>query len=252
MTEIRLCGPDARGLTHVTLNRPEARNALNLSMCKALKNAFDSIVHGNGTRAVLLSANGPVFCAGADLKERKGRDRDWVLARRRASFTAYDAISACPVPVVAVLDGPVIGSGGEIAMSCDFALASFKAHFRWPEVGWGAIGATQRLPRRIGVARAKELIFSGRKMSPQEALSVGLIARLSDNLDDLVTETFDRLLTGPPLAMRLTKSCIDLGLSTDLAHGIEIEMEAIEQSMAETEWQEGLTAFAKLQRGKKR
>ncbi len=245
MSEVTIIGPDTRGLMTVCLTRPEARNALNMSMCLSLQSAFAEIEQTPKARAVLVSAQGPVFCAGADLKERKGKDADWVIARRRASFAAYAAIEACPVPVVAALDGPVIGSGGEIAMACDFALASAKVHFRWPEIGWGAVGATQRLPRRIGIARAKELLFTGRKMDIREAVATGLVARHADDLDALVTETLEAILSAPPLSTRLGKEAVNEGAKLDLPDGIEVEMKAIARSLEGEEWQDGLAAFAK-------
>ena len=213
MSGLRVEGPGARGLLRVTLARPQARNAVDLALCEALRGAFDGPGHDPAVRAVLIAAEGPVFCAGADLKERAGKDAAWVAARRRASFAAYAAIEACPAPVIAALDGPVIGSGGEVAMAADFALASPAVRFRWPEAGWGTIGATQRLPRCVGAARGKELLLTGREVGPEEALSLGLIARLGD-LAALVAETLDAILAAPPLAARLTKRAVDLGLST--------------------------------------
>ena len=236
-------GPDPSGVLCVRLTRPEARNALDLATCHALSDAFGARVHDAGTRLVLVEAEGPVFCAGADLKERKGRDAAWVAARRRASFAAYAAIEACPVPVIAVLDGAVVGSGGEIAMAADFALASPRVSFRWPEAGWGTVGATQRLQRRIGAARAKELLFTGRTMSVEEALVTGLVARVSDDLPALVEETVAAILKAPSLSVRLTKQAVDLGGTTDLAHGVGVETLAIDRNLAGDDWQAGLAAF---------
>ncbi|MBF9034350.1 enoyl-CoA hydratase/isomerase family protein [Rhodobacterales bacterium HKCCE2091] len=252
MTTINVDGPDARGLVRVTLARPEARNALNLEMCRELRAAFDGFGRdGDATRAVVIAAEGPVFSAGADLKERQGKSAEWVTARRQAAFDAYAAIGACPVPTIAVVDGPVIGSGGEIAMACDFILGTPRASFRWPEIGWGSVGATQRLPRRIGVARAKELLFTGRKLEAAEAISLGLITRMSDDLDALLAETLDRVLAAPVTAMRLAKHCVDRGMDTDLPGGVEIEMDAIRRSLEGDEWQEGLSAFARSGTGGK-
>ncbi|RVT81493.1 enoyl-CoA hydratase/isomerase family protein [Rhodobacteraceae bacterium CCMM004] len=244
MTAIEVAGPDARGLARVTLSRAAARNALNLEMCRELAAAFARLTGDAITRAVVVDAVPPVFCAGADLKERQGRGADWVIARRRAAFDAYAAIEACPVPVVAVLDGAVVGSGGEIAMACDIALASPRASFRWPEIGWGSVGATQRLPRRIGTARAKDLLFTGRKIDAAEAHALGLVTRLADDVGALAAEVLDPILDAPATALRLAKRCVDDGMRTDLAGGIEIEMEAIRHSLDGDEWKDGLTAFA--------
>ncbi|MDQ1850462.1 enoyl-CoA hydratase/isomerase family protein [Gemmobacter fulvus] len=230
----------------VILSRPAARNALNLQMCKELITAFDTIARTPEIAIVVLSAEGPVFCAGADMKEREGRDEAWVMARRRASFRAYDCIAACAVPVVCVVQGALVGSGGEIAMSCDFIIASDAASFRFPEPQWGTVGATQRLQRAIGVGRAKELLYTGRVMAADEALALGLVARLvpSTSLASEVEAVVDRILAAPALAMRLTKHCVDQGSRTDLASGIAIEMSAIERNLQQSDWRGGVARFS--------
>ncbi|QXJ21504.1 enoyl-CoA hydratase/isomerase family protein [Actinomadura graeca] len=232
-------------VVHAVLNRPAARNALNLAMCHRLRETFAALDADPAVRAVLLRANGPAFCAGADLRERKGRDEDWVRARRIASFAAYDAIERCSKPVVALAHGPVVGSGGEIAMSCDFVVAADDVSFRFPEPHWGTVGATQRLQRVIGKRRAKELLFTSRTMEAEEALSVGLVQRLVPAADLAAAgEKLAAAIAGAPgLAMSLTKQAIDLGSETDLANGIRIEMAAIERCLADGAWREGVGAF---------
>ena len=141
----------ADGVAHVVLDRAEARNALNLPMCLALKDIFEALDSDPDIRAVVLSANGPVFCAGADLKERNGRDMAWVIARRRASFAAYDTIARCRKPVVAATQGPVVGSGGEWSSSSTAVAAprtntlSMKRMLaaRWP---YGLLPSSPALP----------------------------------------------------------------------------------------------------------
>lgn len=234
-------------VARVTLARPEARNAVNLELCHALQAAFDAFQADAETAVVILDAAGPVFCAGADMRERKGRDEAWVVARRQASFRAYAAIQACPIPVVCAVQGPVVGSGGEIAMACDFVVASEEASFLFPEPQWGTVGATQRLQRRIGVARAKELLFTGRKMDAAEALALGLVARLvpAADLAAQVDAIAARIAAAPAAAMRLTKQAVDQGSRTDLASGIEIEMAAIRQLLAQSDWRAGVDRFAR-------
>lgn len=230
----------------VVLTRSDVRNAVNLQMCLDLVDVFDRIAADPGIRVVVLSSEGPVFCAGADMKERAGRDEAWVMARRRASFRAYDKIAACAVPVICAVQGPLVGSGGEIAMSCDLVLAADHATFCFPEAGWGTVGATQRLQRVIGVSRAKELLYTGRRMPAAEALQLGLVARLApaDGLADMVDEVAGRILAAPPLAMRLTKQCIDQGGRTDLATGIAIELAAIERNLLESDWRAEVGRFS--------
>lgn len=230
----------------VVLTRADARNAVNLQMCEELVEVFADIAADPDIAVVVLSSEGSVFCAGADMKERKGRDEAWVMARRRASFRAYDTIAACAVPVICVVQGPLVGSGGEIAMSCDVILAADHATFLFPEAGWGTVGATQRLQRVIGVSRAKELLFTGRKMPAAEAHQLGMVARLApaEVLAAMVDEVIEPILAAPRLAMRLTKQCIDQGSRTDLASGIAIELAAIERNLLESDWKSQVGRFS--------
>lgn len=235
-------GPIAR----VTLARPESRNALNLKMCEALTAAFETLDADAAITCIILDSEGPVFCAGADMKERVGHDETWVRARRLAAFRAYEAIERCRKPVIALLQGPVIGSGGEIALSCDFALATPTATWRFPEPQWGTVGATQRLQRAIGKRRAKELLYTGRTLSAEDALAHGLVTRLvpPETLALAGQETAAAIAKAPPLAIALTKQSVDLGEEVPLTTGIRIELAAIERNLAEGDWRKGLTEFA--------
>ena len=236
----------ADGIVRVTLARPEARNALNLALCHELTAAFEALDADDAVRVVLLGAEGTVFCAGADMKERVGQDEAWVRARRLAAFRAYETIERCRKPVVALLGGPVVGSGGEIALCCDFALAAPQASWRFPEPQWGTVGATQRLQRAIGKRRAKEMLYTGRAMPAEEALAAGLVARIvaAGELDQAGADVAAAIAKAPPLAMALTKQAVDLGEEVALATGIRIELAAIERNLAEGDWRKGLAAFA--------
>ncbi len=233
------------GIGRLWLARPDARNALNEAMCEELRSVFEAFDADPEMRCVLILADGPIFCAGADLKERNGKDEAWIRQRRGKAFAAYDAIALCSKPVVAVIDGPVVGSGGEISMSADFCIASNRASFRFPEPQWGTVGATQRLQRVIGKRRAKELLFTGRIMQADEALQLGLIARLvkPETLAETVSELATQIAKAPPLALKLTKRAVDLGEEQTLANGIRTEMAAIEHILATGEWKAGLDRF---------
>lgn len=233
-------GPVAR----VTLDRAAARNALNLPMCTALRETFVILDAHPDVRVVLLAAHGPVFCAGADLKERQGKDESWVRARRLAAFAAYEILERCSKPVVAVVDGPVVGSGGEIAMACDFIVASHAASFRFPEPQWGTVGATQRLQRVIGKRRAKELLFTGRIMPVEEAYGLGLVARLVVDAAAEAEAVAAAIAKAPPLAMALTKQAVELGEEVALATGVRIELAQIERLLADGGWRKGIEGFA--------
>jgi enoyl-CoA hydratase len=232
----------------VELNRPDARNALNLPMCRALREKFEALDADSEVRVVMFCAAGPAFCAGADLKERQGRDESWVLARRQAAYAAYDAISRCRKPVVAAVHGAVVGSGGEMAMSCDFIVAEAGAAFRFPEPQWGTVGATQRLQRIIGVTRAKELLFTGRAMPAEEAHQLGLVARIAERgeLRSTASQIAASIAKAPPLAMALTKEAVNLGSQVALAAGLQIEQAAVERCLRESDWRKGVEQFAQV------
>ena len=232
------------GIARVTLDRAGSRNALNLPMCLALRDTFAALDAQPDIRVVLLSANGPVFCAGADLKERQGKDEAWVRARRLAAFAAYETIERCSKPTVAVVDGPVVGSGGEIAMACDIILASAKATFRFPEPQWGTVGATQRLQRVVGKRRAKELLFTGRIMPAAEAYALGLVGRLVEDVAAEGETVAAAIAKAPPLAMALTKQAVELGEEVPLATGVRIELAQIERLLADGSWRKGIESFA--------
>lgn len=237
----------AGGVARVRLARPRARNAVDLEMCRQLRAVFEDLDANDDVRVVLLSAEGPAFCAGADLKERAGRDAAWVRRRRQASFAAYDAVERCRRPVVALVHGAVVGSGGEITLAADFAVAAEDTGFRFPEAHWGTVGATQRLQRVIGRRRAKELLFTNRVMPAAEAAELGVVSRVvpGDRLARAGEEIAASIAGAPPLAMALTKRAVDLGGETDLDRGIRIEMAAIEQCLADDGWRDGVARFAR-------
>ena len=241
------------GIATVTLNRPEQRNALNLQMCDDLFAVMAALHEPGESRVILFRGAGPVFCSGADMREREDKGPDWVRERRHRAFLAYEAIVNCALPTIAVVHGPAVGSGCEIATSCDFIVAAEEASFRYPEISWGTVGATQRLPRIVGKAMAKELLFTGRKVAAEEAVRIGLANRAvpAGELDAAVLALARDIAKAPPLTLRLAKTCVDLGTETDLSRGISIEMMAVERALADAEWRKGVDAFA-ARRGESR
>ena len=225
----------AEGIATIALNRPEVRNALNLEMCEALLEVSKEIV-GKDVRMVFVRGNGPVFCGGADLNERKGKSEDWVRARRLRAFAAYAALEALPMPCIALVHGAAIGSGAEIAAACDFIVATPDASFRTPEAQRGTVGATQRLPRVLGKRLAKDLMFTGRALTAQEALTAGLVARIAADLDDEKRKITADILKAPPLALELAKRTIDRGVELDPKGALHAELEAIEEQLAAGQW----------------
>jgi enoyl-CoA hydratase len=224
------------GVATITLNRPESRNALNLAMCEALLAAAKGM--DDAVRLVLVRASGPVFCAGADLKERQGMGAAQVRERRMKAFAAYAALEALPMPAIAVVEGAAVGSGCEIAAACDFIVATPQASFRIPEALLGTVGATQRLPRILGKRLAKDLVFTGRTLGAQEAERHGLVARLvpADKLEAVLSEITKVILGAPAQALRLAKRTIDRGVELDPQGALETELAAIEEQLAGGHW----------------
>jgi enoyl-CoA hydratase/carnithine racemase len=224
------------GVATLTLNRPASRNALDLAMCEALRAAAQGM--DDAVRLVLVRANGPAFCAGADLKERQGMNAAQVRERRMKAFAAYAALEALPMPVIAVVEGPAVGSGCEIAAACDFIVATPAASFRIPEALRGTVGATQRLPRILGKRLAKDLMFTGRTLAAEEAERHGLVARLvaPERLDAVLAEISKTIVEAPAQALRLAKRAIDRGVERDPQGALQTEIAAIEEQLAGGDW----------------
>jgi enoyl-CoA hydratase len=226
------------GVATITLNRPGSRNALNLAMCGELLDAAQSAAADASIKLVLVRANGTVFCAGADLKERREMNQAQVRERRMKAFAAYSALEALPMPAIAVLEGPAVGSGCEIAAACDFIVATPAASFRVPEAIRGTVGATQRLPRILGKRLAKDLLFTGRTLSAEEAERHGLVSRLvaPDELEAVIAKISKAIADAPAQSLRLAKRCVNRGVELDPQGALQTEIAAIEEQLAAGDW----------------
>jgi len=220
------------GIATIRLNRPDARNALNEAMCEDLRRVAAEVA--SDMRLVFVRGNGPVFCAGADVKERAAMSVDQVRARRLKAFAAYRALEALPMPVVAVVHGAALGSGVEIAAACDFIVATPEATFGTPEALRGTVGATQRLPRAIGKRLAKDLMFTGRRLTAAEAQAAGFVSRVveQEKLEHELANISQSVMVASPDAMRYAKQCIDRGFELDPHGALGVELMAIEAQLA--------------------
>lgn len=229
------------------LARPESRNALNVAMCQELVEACDALEQADTVRVIVVRGEGVAFCAGADLKERQGMSPAEIIARRVNGFTAYAAIEALSKPVIAAIRGPAYGSGCEIAAACDFVLADTSAAFKYPEVGWGTVGATQRLPRMVGRRMAKELLFTGRVVDAQEALQLGMVNHVfsSDTFEAQVKAMALQIAGANPLTVALTKHSIDAGLDTTREGAMAVELLAIQENLRRSDWKKAIAGFGK-------
>jgi enoyl-CoA hydratase len=224
------------GIFTATLNRPEARNALNLQMCEELRAAALAAAANAEVKVVFVRGSGPVFCAGADVKERAGMSEEQVRRRRMQGFAAYEALESLPMPAVAAVHGAALGSGVEIAAACDFIVATPDAVFGTPEAQRGTVGATQRLPRVLGKRLAKDLMFTGRRLTAEEARVAGLVSRITQDLEEELQKIAKAILAAPPDALRLAKQCIDRGVELDPRGALEVELAAIEEQLASGKW----------------
>jgi enoyl-CoA hydratase len=234
----------------VTINRPQAANAMNTALGRDLLQVFSDIIADPASaRVVVLTGSGErAFCAGADLKERQGMtDAQW-NAQHYVFERMIRAIIECPVPVIAAVNGAAFGGGCEIALGCDFIYASRTARFALTEVTLGIMpgaGGTQNLPRAVGLRRAKELIYSGRPFSAEEAHAWGLVNRLCEPAA-LMAEalaTAQSIAANAPISIRQAKHAIDLGTQMSVAEGMAFEIEAYNRMVGTEDRREGIRAF---------
>src|SRR6516165_8822380 len=234
----------------VTLNRPQAANALNTRMGLDLMELFEGLsVDIEGLRVAIVTGQGTkAFCAGGDLKQRNGMTNDEWQAQHLIFERMLRAIVACPIPVIAAVNGAAYGGGCEIAAAADFCYASSNARFALTEVTLGIMpgaGGTQNLPRAIGERRAKELILSGLPFSAVEGEAWGLVNRVlaPDELMQATLEVAGRIAGNGPIAVRQAKQAIQRGLQMSLADGLAFEIEAYNRLVPTEDRREGVLAF---------
>jgi enoyl-CoA hydratase len=234
----------------VALNRPEASNALNTRMGLDLMELFEGLtVDLEGFRIAILTGQGAkAFCAGGDLKQRNGMTNDEWQAQHLVFERMLRAMIACPIPLIAAVNGAAYGGGCEIAAAADFVYASTNARFALTEVTLGIMpgaGGTQNLPRAMGERRAKELILSGLPFSAAEAEAWGLVNRVvaPDQLMEAVLEIAGRIAANGPIAVRQAKQAIQRGLQMSLADGLAFEIEAYNRLVPTDDRREGVLAF---------
>jgi len=234
-------------LALLTLDRPEALNALSFELLRDLAAALDEIT-GSDARALLITGAGDrAFCAGAEIRELIGRSLQ--AAREGAAFgqAILAKLDTLPILSIALVKGYAFGGGLELALACTFRVAAPGAKLGLPEIKLGLIpgyGGTQRLPRLVGEARALDLILTGRTVAAGEALSIGLVNRIADG--DLVEagKSFARELTGYSLrALGLARDAVHRGLQTALQEGLAIEADLNALAFQTADAAEGMTAF---------
>ncbi len=232
----------------ITLNRPQALNAVNAEMLKELALAAEAFDNNDAVRVLIVKGDGKTFAARIDIKE--------VLGRADSKFLGIDEMQNCfrrfaavKKPIIAAVSGYALGIGCELALACDIILAADNARFGQPELSLGTIpafGATQRLTRALGKAKAMEMILSGRALTAEEAFVSGLISRivpLPDLFED-AAKTAARIATQPLGALKAAKEAVLAAQNTPLEEGIAFERKAAQCCLAADEFRESLRNFA--------
>ncbi len=236
-------------VTVVTLNRPEAMNALSGAFADQLSGLFSDLADDGDVWVVVLAAAGEkAFCVGADLKERAGFTLEDFYRNRDQVRRLFASVRDLPQPTIASVFGFALGGGFELALSCDLIVAAEDAVFGLPETRVGLIpagGGTQLLTRKVGVARAKEMIFRGRRIAVTEAKELGLVAEVSprDRLTDATMQVARDICRSSPVAVRSAKAAIDAALGVPIEEGIDFEHHAWVHTIASKDRAEGIDAF---------
>ena len=248
------------GIAIVTLMRSEAANALSIQMLHEINEELEKIQYDRSIRVVIVTGDGEkAFCAGADLKERKGMSEEQVRQTVALIGLTVNHFELLAQPVIAAINGVAFGGGLELALACDIRIASSNAKVGLTETALGIIpgaGGTQRLPRLIGVGKAKELIFTARRITADEALAYGIVEKVVP-AKDLLEEAkalAAEMAKNAPLSLIQAKVAINQGIQTDITTGLQIESLAYSRLLYTEDRLEGLRAFQEkrspLYRGK--
>ena len=239
----------------LTIDRPEALNALNTQVLCDLDEAIAKVEQADDVRVVILTGAGRSFVAGADIGEMKGFsaiDGKKFGVHGGSIFLRLENLSK---PVIAAVNGFALGGGCELAMACDIRLASEKAKFGQPETGLGitpGFGGTQRLPRIVGVSKAMELILTAKTIGAEEAKAIGLVSEVypAEELMDKAMELAQAICANAPIAVAESKRCIRMGMQTDISTGAACEAEAFGVTCGTEDKNEGMGAFLEKRKEK--
>lgn len=241
---------EENGILYITLNRPEKRNAITPQMLDELEQCFTEVATKDSIGAVILSGAGKMFCAGMDLSElgRVAGTSSQDFRRSLRKFQrAFSEIEYLEKAVIAAIHGHAIGAGFELALACDLRIASSEAAFTMPEVSVGVIpdlGGSQRLPRIVGVGRAKELILTGKTISALDAEHIGLVNKVVPltDLQNTARTWAEDIVSNGPLAVGLAKRNIDTSFGLSISEGLESTGIAQSPLISSYDFQEGVKA----------
>jgi len=236
-----------RAVAIVTVNRPEALNALDVATLTELRDTLRELADDAGVRAIVLTGAGDkAFVAGADIKYMSGLDPEQARGWGALGHEVGRLLEPMPKPPIAAINGFALGGGCELALACDIRYAGPRAKLGQPEINLGIVpgwGGTQRLARSCGLGVAKELVFTGRTIDAEEAHRIGLVNAVSEQVVDRALETAHELAEKSPVALALAKRLTNLTLGIDHAGGLETEASEFGALFASEDAREGLIAF---------
>ncbi|MFD3355714.1 enoyl-CoA hydratase/isomerase family protein [Streptomyces fradiae] len=235
-------------VAELVLDRPKAMNAVSTEMARSIAAACDALAADPSARVtVLTSSHDRAFCVGADLKERNSFTDADLMRQRPTARAAYTGVLELPMPAIAAVRGFALGGGFELALACDLIVADATAVVGLPEVSVGVIpggGGTQLLPRRVGAARAAELVFTARRVPAAEAAGLGLVDELvEDDARGAALELGARIAANSPVGLRAAKRALRLGHGLDVRAGLEVEDAAWRSVAFSGDRREGVAAF---------
>ena len=239
---------DERGVGVLRINRPSSRNAIGWDLLEALRDQVALCAEDSDLRVLVLTAAGDrAFCAGADLKERKtySEEKTRTFVSRIGKLTAE--IGRLPMPTICALNGHALGGGCELALACDLRVMATGYQIGLTETALALIpgaGGTQRLPRLVGLAKAKELIFTAARLSAEDALEIGLVNAVGADVMVEAERLVASILRCGPLALRSAKTAIEAGFDAGLEEGLRIEQTAYQVIIPTEDRLEALAAFA--------
>lgn len=236
-------------IAYVTINREEALNCFNYDALQKLQEVTDAIYRDADVHVVIFTGAGEkAFSAGADLKERRTLNDSEVRRNVKAIRDVFNSIAELPQPTIAAVNGYALGGGFELMLACDFSIAVEETQMGLTETSWAIIpgaGGTQRLPRLVGEMKAKELIFTAKRLTSEEALELGILLNVVKKSELLSTceALAESIMNNGPVAIKQAKYAISEGMNTDLRTGLAIESKAYELTIPTEDRMEALHAF---------
>lgn len=239
----------------ITLNNPSVLNALNERFLSEINDALDQVERNKEIFVLIITGVEKAFIAGADIKEMLPLTAVDALSWAKIGLDVNTRIEKMKIPVIAAINGFALGGGCELAMACDIRIASEKAKFGQPECGLGitpGAGGTQRLPRLVGAAKAKELLYTGKILNANEALAIGLINQMTppEQLMETAISMANEISKNAQIAVQQIKKAVNLGIETDLETGLAYELQAFSLCHATQDKTIGMTAFVNKEKSK--